>query len=1370
MAISLVFVLFIFVSSAYFWIYLKIACQTLIFRPNSIVTVSMQPQVLIFASQLLVTCILAFPESNSTSHILITSILIILAGIIYFASIGIAFIYGGIVSPIATAAFIATCFTSGLMCFANAITILIGKQSNLLYIVSFVIIYFISNITTLFLWNRKKTKNLELLDEIIDEASYFDCIRNVNQFVNIAVDGFYHAHPACINWSFLKLGLEKWPSHQMVWFIYAKFTAIYPEETQTLGWIYNTIINNKVKGSSAKTVKEQSVNIGRQRESNLSNDLKVKLNTVSKHITSAKHKLRHVWDLAIQGNISDMETATKKAIEGIEQSDAEIVHIFHQFPNNRFVTRQYARFCKELKADYATYHEMVDKTHMLQRGININKDQAHEYGLSVFTNLPDHINLRKDMTSIQSGTESISTSQMDLENDEENNQDNEDSMILIQRINSLIIPSTRYTVIIRLVLFICFFLIPVIIFIAYVNFYQISISKPISHMECLAKLRTFLFQLTAFAGQRIYEMLGFFIPAEEYNSTASLPESVGSSWKTIDQLIFVTSSLTVTMQTAESFRTYKTDNKWIKMAQNNIFRSIINFSYYEGIMPNYKNITIMTALSDFIYQQTPLMIEEGQLNSSVVNSSTILNLIMNLPQMATALDDAIQYISKFISENDDVQHSMLSLAMYCIIAFIVILFLSILIVQLLWINNNKEQVYKCLISLPKNAVSQLTENLRVLKKESDNMSSSIGNTEMNKQEDSIMKMFVIGGSSSSSKIIDALFLIVSSIIIIAMHVSCTVIALQLLINQSSYLRQNSPHINNLYGAYAMLMGTVTTVVMILVNGDPVYNVFLLDKPYLLDVYHYRIVKSREYYNAARFGGSSIKEPPFSGFQAGVKAVDEKQTCVDKYSIPANILEASKCYSVDLIFAVIEGIWNSRVVPYETRDDLGIEQNELFSIVWGLLIFPIYDAFFYPMANTLVDTLYTDMDIEKFASFPVLVLLLIVALFFETASIIQIIIIEKHMKNVLKLILHVSSKIVLQTPNIMKVLSGDFKKQRETASRNNYFFQNVVSNLPDAVIVIDQEKNVKSVNTAFSRILSIEEEEVKGKTISEIFDQKFEGNIQNLVSIISGGKPKNETLIYTKSDGNKINLEATSLMINQNTVILFRDITQTTRYNTLIQEEKSKSDVLLSSILPPSLVNRVQAGEKNISFAVQTATIVFMDIVSFTPWCGSLPADRVMMTLNALFKKFDAGVSRYSEMTKIKCIGDCYMAAGGVFAEVNQPAQHAKDVTSFGIDALNAVTELNKELNENLRIRVGINTGGPIVAGVLGIGKPTFEILGPAINMAQQMEHHGVPMQVHVSRSVYELIYGGSFVIKERGAIDVKGGTMITYLVSNGKKN
>lgn len=156
----------------------------------------------------------------------------------------------------------------------------------------------------------------------------------------------------------------------------------------------------------------------------------------------------------------------------------------------------------------------------------------------------------------------------------------------------------------------------------------------------------------------------------------------------------------------------------------------------------------------------------------------------------------------------------------------------------------------------------------------------------------------------------------------------------------------------------------------------------------------------------------------------------------------------------------------------------------------------------------------------------------------------------------------------------------------------------------------------------------------------------------------------------------------------------------------------------------------------------------------------------MKTLNMMFKEYDARVAVRSSVMRVKCIGDCYMAAGGIFMEVNQPSVHAKDVVEFGLDALECLEHVNVEMQNDpgLQIRVGINTGGPVVAGVLGTSKPTFEIIGPTINMAQQMEHHGVPGKVHVSRAVYELIYGGSFLVKERGEVQLKNGPAVTYVI------
>jgi class 3 adenylate cyclase len=204
--------------------------------------------------------------------------------------------------------------------------------------------------------------------------------------------------------------------------------------------------------------------------------------------------------------------------------------------------------------------------------------------------------------------------------------------------------------------------------------------------------------------------------------------------------------------------------------------------------------------------------------------------------------------------------------------------------------------------------------------------------------------------------------------------------------------------------------------------------------------------------------------------------------------------------------------------------------------------------------------------------------------------------------------------------------------------------------------------------------------------------------------------------------------------------------------------------MLGSILPSNLVDRIRNGEKNICFQVQSASLVFFDIVEFTPWCGSLPSLTVMSILNALYKKIDELVRKYPTMTKIKIIGDCYEAAGGLFSEVNIPANHATEAVNFAVDCIEAVNAINKHFKQNISIRVGVHTGGPLVAGIVGIGKPTFEIFGSAIEIGHAMESSGVKNAVQITRQVYELVYSDEFIIKEKSQIKVNGSLIQTYLL------
>lgn len=1076
--------------------------------------------------------------------------------------------------------------------------------------------------------------------------------------------------------------------------------------------------------------------------------------------------------MSIQGNISDMEAATKRVIKVINKCDSDLLHILRLFPNNRFVTRQYARFSKELLADYATYADMVEKSRLLQRSIKVNKDQSHEYGLLAFPMLPEKLDVTNQMMVSPTTNTEMTSSVIDIDEGENENQEREESSFFLNRIEKLKIPSTCGMMTISLILFFVLFAIPVIIILLIIPSFIDGLLEPLNYMYYISLSRTLMYQIIGFGLQAFMEIKGVFNKPEG-TDTSVLPVNFGSSYETYKQLTYICKEMTLAMENLDQFRSYKKANSHMDQAKAEIFQPTLNYTYYSKTNPTNKMISIVSALSDIVSQQREL-ITGNPVSDDFVNTSAILNPSTSMTAIADKFNSALKLMIQFISDTDDQTEKLITYILIAVVIVSVIIFVAAAIIGVKWIESNKEQSFMCLTSLPKNEVSQMAENLKILKKETENSTTTQNNnTESNKQEDNILKMFMTGGTNSNSH--DSVYIVALIMIMMVLQVVSIVILLITMKEISKNLRRNSPHLDYLQGMYANLMAATTCITSLIGFNNPNTTIFNIDKAGLLNRINLRLETTRDYYNLARYGGNGVDEPPFAAYQVYIDSVDEIYQCPDPEQLTTDFKEATLCYTADDLIILTEGIYRSYTIPYEIDETDGhqlLENADEFRIIWDLLIYPVYDIFVFPMSAGIIDTISNDLDDIYNSRIIYIIILVIVGFVFEVIFLFLMYNIDSYIRGVLKLLLHCPPHVLAHSAKVMAVFSGNFKKNKgENGTRTAKFYQDVCEELPDPIIVCNQTQVIQTTNKAFVRIFGDVASSglMSIKPLNEFLStSNFGGNVENLLNV-QPQKPATENLTYkSKETGSLMNLEATSMIINDVIVVVLRDVTQTVRYNTLILEEKQRSDKLLGSILPASLVPRVQAGEKNISFAVQSATIVFMDIVSFTPWCGSLPAEKVMSTLNRLFMKDDNLVAKYSTMTKIKCIGDCYMAAGGIFAEVNQPAVHAKEVVNFGLDALDAISDLNKELNESLRIRVGINSGGPIVAGVLGVGKPTFEILGPAINMAQQMEHHGVPSKVHISRSVYELIYGDSYDIKERGQIEVKNGTVVTYLVNRKK--
>jgi adenylate cyclase len=202
--------------------------------------------------------------------------------------------------------------------------------------------------------------------------------------------------------------------------------------------------------------------------------------------------------------------------------------------------------------------------------------------------------------------------------------------------------------------------------------------------------------------------------------------------------------------------------------------------------------------------------------------------------------------------------------------------------------------------------------------------------------------------------------------------------------------------------------------------------------------------------------------------------------------------------------------------------------------------------------------------------------------------------------------------------------------------------------------------------------------------------------------------------------------------------------------TALRAEQAKAENLLLNILPRSIAEKLKAETQTIADQFSSASILFADVVDFTPFSEGLPPAEVVGVLDHLFSHFDTLAERYG-LEKIKTIGDCYMVAAGV--PTPRP-DHAQALALTALDMIEAMRSSDHVGHLGLELRVGINSG-PVVAGVIGRKRFLYDLWGDAVNTASRMESHGTPGRIQITRATYELL-ADEFECEPRGTITVKG--------------
>ncbi|MGH2418485.1 MAG: adenylate/guanylate cyclase domain-containing protein [Candidatus Limnocylindria bacterium] len=205
--------------------------------------------------------------------------------------------------------------------------------------------------------------------------------------------------------------------------------------------------------------------------------------------------------------------------------------------------------------------------------------------------------------------------------------------------------------------------------------------------------------------------------------------------------------------------------------------------------------------------------------------------------------------------------------------------------------------------------------------------------------------------------------------------------------------------------------------------------------------------------------------------------------------------------------------------------------------------------------------------------------------------------------------------------------------------------------------------------------------------------------------------------------------------------------------------EARSQELLTNAIPSSIAARLQRGEERIAESYPETTVLFADLVGFTPWARSTDPATVVGFLDELFTRFDE-LATEAGLEKIKTVGDEYMAVAGA---PEPRADHAAAAIGLARGMLGVLDESRRGVGEPLHLRIGV-ASGPVVGGVIGQRRIQFDLWGDTVNTAARMQSSGVPGRIQLPQSTRDLL-GDAYRVEEREPVDIKGlGPMTTYLL------
>ncbi|OHS98232.1 Adenylate and Guanylate cyclase catalytic domain containing protein [Tritrichomonas foetus] len=813
----------------------------------------------------------------------------------------------------------------------------------------------------------------------------------------------------------------------------------------------------------------------------------------------------------------------------------------------------------------------------------------------------------------------------------------------------------------------------------------------------------------------------------------------------------------------------------------------------------YNMITTFNSMTEAIYRDPTFDWENAD------KSTNFLFLFQNMDELYSSVSDMLLILRHEIIGYKDYFKIMTIVWLVLIWAFPVLFITPLIVLTIYFIKRDFNFKLKLFFQLPKSEISALRWSNKSKKRKSHNIgpsqpaqsinetsSNSLFDTPNERNEDMIDNLATIPRKTTS---LYFNFILCLVIIILFVSIMTSIGIVVFNTSMSDIIEMSNGYVEAIEITSGCLASYVWTQEIFTMN-PLLYNVDELKSKG--NAY---IEQFTSMFDTFLYGGNK-------SFTAGILL---GQDVIDTY-IVSNIVQSHDNYIIDPVYGVLHEVYFSMSCESQMRllTELSLF---IFSHSQDAIVLSFADEFVYHYEHLLFSHLDTHLQNGRalFSQKTVnlsqtktdqIILVFVVMFIVQFIYLISILLgnfftLKHHIMTPHILLKLVNPDALLKSQTIVKWFSGILTPATRIANIENRdhtpvgFSDFVVQHSKCGLIITNDSTQVVKINDAVCTLFKIEEKDIVDANIIEFLSQRIiDNDRQNIIRHLEHQtkKMKNGT-----SRDNRYHISASIIGANSQVVflsislvgynddgddaddrndyapparafsVILYDRTTEHYQEALVESEKKKSETLITSLMPASIIKRLNDGETDISFEVQKTTILFASVYEWSKLISNMSAVQVVSFLNKLFSGYDEELENFPTITKLKTIGHIYMIACGLFSDLS--VNSAQIMTEYALKMLQIVDNLGKELDLNFQITVGLNTG-PINCGILGHTRPVFDIIGDSVNVASRMNSSGVPGLLQISETTYEDIKFLKFNIRERGEIQIKGkGLRKTYLVS-----